>query len=105
MDSFVEVPAGYHFPIQNLPFGVFSDRHNKGSRVGVAIGEMVLDLAVLEERGRFIGRKLRGRRVFNRPALNDFMALGRPDARRGRSSNTCYGMTIRPCVMMPSSAV
>ncbi len=55
MDSFVEVPAGYHFPIQNLPFGVFSDRHNKGSRVGVAIGEMVLDLAVLEERSLFIG--------------------------------------------------
>lgn len=53
MDSFVEVLAGSHFPIQNLPFGVFSDRQNKGSRVGVAIGEMVLDLAVLEERGFF----------------------------------------------------
>jgi 2-keto-4-pentenoate hydratase/2-oxohepta-3-ene-1,7-dioic acid hydratase in catechol pathway len=44
MDSFVEVPAGSHFPIQNLPFVVYSDCHNKGSRVGVAIGEMVLDL-------------------------------------------------------------
>jgi 2-keto-4-pentenoate hydratase/2-oxohepta-3-ene-1,7-dioic acid hydratase in catechol pathway len=86
MDSFVEVLAGSHFPIQNLPFGVFSDRQNKGSRVGVAIGEMVLDLAVLEERGFFIGRKLRGKRVFNQPALNDFMALGRPAWREARQT-------------------
>lgn len=84
MRSFVEVPAGSHFPIQNLPFGVFSNRENKEPRIGVAIGEMVLDLALLEERGFFTGRNLGGKRVFNRPALNDFMALGRPAWREAR---------------------
>lgn len=34
------------FPIQNLPFGIFSDDDNKSPRVGVAIGDYVLDVAV-----------------------------------------------------------
>lgn len=84
MESFIAVPAGSHFTIRNLPFGVFSDRQNGRLRVGVAIGEMVLDLAVLEERGFFTARNLRGKKVFDRPALNDFMALGRPAWREAR---------------------
>ena len=47
-------------------------------RVGVAIGEMVLDLALLEDRGFFDSPYLRGRIVFKRPVLNFFMALGQP---------------------------
>ncbi len=45
--SWVEVPANSHFPIQNLPYGVFS-RSGGGIRgAGVAIGEQVLDLTAL----------------------------------------------------------
>ena len=40
------------FPIQNLPFGIFKPRDGN-ARVGVAIGDLILDLSVLEERGFF----------------------------------------------------
>jgi fumarylacetoacetase len=42
--SFVEVAPDSDFPIQNLPYGVFST-DDAGKRVGVAIGDFVLDLA------------------------------------------------------------
>jgi fumarylacetoacetase len=68
--SFVPVAAESHFPIQNLPYGVF--RTPGGSpRVGVAIGEMVLDLSVLE------GTGLLPSRHFNQATLNAFMATGK----------------------------
>jgi fumarylacetoacetase len=74
--SFVPVAADSHFPIQNLPYGVF--RRAAGEpRVGVAIGDHVLDLGLLDERGLLDVPSLRGRRVFAQPALNAFLALGR----------------------------
>lgn len=42
--------ADTDFPVQNLPFGIFS-RHHGALRVGVAIGDMVLDLAACAEAG------------------------------------------------------
>ena len=83
--SFIEVARDSHFPIQNLPFGVF--RPAQGSaRVGVAIGEFVLDLAVLEERGLLRFPELQGRRIFSEGALNAFMSLGRSAWQRTRST-------------------
>ena len=41
--SWVNVPEGSDFPIQNLPFGIFSTS-NRSERVGIAIGEQILDL-------------------------------------------------------------
>jgi fumarylacetoacetase len=38
--SWVEVKEDSHFPIQNLPYGVFSTAGH-GPRVGVAIGDLV----------------------------------------------------------------
>jgi fumarylacetoacetase len=73
--SFVPVTPDSHFPIQNLPYGVFR-RGGEPPRVGVAIGDQVLDLALLEEHGLLDVPSLRGRRVFAAPALNAFMALG-----------------------------
>jgi fumarylacetoacetase len=43
--------AGCDFPIQNLPLGVFETDDNAGGRIGVAIGEHVLDLSVALDRG------------------------------------------------------
>ena len=54
--SFVPVAADSHFPIQNLPYGVFARRGEDTPRIGVAIGEMVLDLALLAQRGSFSSR-------------------------------------------------
>lgn len=44
--SWVDVPAGSDFPIQNLPFGIFKT-NNLSARVGVRIGDHVLDLKTL----------------------------------------------------------
>ena len=66
------------FPIQNLPFGIFSDAHEGAPRAGVAIGETIVDLAVLQAAGllRLPGAAA-GQDVFSRDTLNDFIALGR----------------------------
>lgn len=50
--SWVEVPEGSDFPIQNLPFGVFKT-DSLEPRVGVAIGNSVLDLKTLHVLGYF----------------------------------------------------
>ena len=68
--SWVGVPEGSHFPVQNLPYGVFG-RPGQAPRVGVAIGEHVLDLAGLAKAGL-----LAGRGWFAAPTLNAFMAAG-----------------------------
>lgn len=75
--SFVPVSPESHFPIQNLPYGIFRCHSGGGPRAGVAIGEMVLDLAILEEAGLFDGPNLKGKNVFRQPTPNAFMALGR----------------------------
>ncbi len=74
--SFIDLPPDSHFPIQNLPYGVFIPTPGEPARIGVAIGEWILDLSVLAERGFFAGPELRGGRVFSDPTLNRFMALG-----------------------------
>jgi fumarylacetoacetase len=75
--SFIPTTPESHFPIQNLPYGVFRRRGGWESSVGVAIGDAVLDLTLLEERGLLDGAALRGRRVFDQGKLNPFLALGR----------------------------
>ncbi|MFS0764415.1 fumarylacetoacetase [Peribacillus phoenicis] len=77
MKSFIEVNADSHFPIQNLPYGVFSTNNQPNPRVGVAIGDYVLDLSLLEEKGFFVNIIDKGNTVFNKSSLNHFMELGR----------------------------
>jgi fumarylacetoacetase len=66
---------GADFPLQNLPYGVFSEDGGR-PRVGVAIGDRILDLTALEEAGRIAPAP--GRRVFGDGVLNPFMALPQP---------------------------
>ncbi len=75
--SFVAVAADSHFPIQNLPYGAFTRRGGGGPHVGVAIGDRVLDLTVLEERGLLRVPGTDGRPVFAAGTLNAFLALGK----------------------------
>lgn len=76
MQSFIPAGADADFPIQNLPYGVFRPRAGLPPRVGVAIGDQVLDLSVLEAHG-LIEVSPTDEPVMNRPALNAFAALGR----------------------------
>src|ERR1700757_1737739 len=82
--SFVEVAPDSHFPLQNLPYGVFSTRSDPTPRAGVAIGDRVLDLAALEEAG-LLAVAPAGRRVFAQATLNAFISLGRPFWTRARA--------------------
>ena len=77
MRSFVEYSANCDFPIENLPYGVFSTKNNPQKRIGVAIGDEILDLSLISN--LFDGPLLKNNQdVFRRDYLNDFMALGRP---------------------------
>ncbi|MCP3416851.1 fumarylacetoacetase [Bradyrhizobium brasilense] len=71
--SFIDVAPTSDFPIQNLPYGVFSSKDGLAPRVGVAIGDHVLDLWELEQDSRLDVGPLG---VFSQPSLNAFMALG-----------------------------
>jgi fumarylacetoacetase len=86
--SFIDVPAGSHFPIQNLPFGVFRPNAGAAPRIGVAIGDELVDLSVLAEAGLLSGDGLEGGQALCEPTLNAFMALGRPAWRAARSALT-----------------
>jgi fumarylacetoacetase len=71
--SFIPVDPSSDFPIQNLPYGVFSTASLPTPRVGVAIGDYVLDLWELEQDSRLDVGPLG---VFSAATLNPFMALG-----------------------------
>ncbi|HNR73941.1 MAG: fumarylacetoacetase [Bacteroidetes bacterium OLB12] len=81
--SWVEVPPGSDFPIQNLPFGIFKTRY-LGAVAGVAIGNHVLDLVYLHENGFLDGLGLPAG-IFNQRYLNNFIALGRKTTRAVRN--------------------
>ena len=61
------------FPIQNIPYGVFS-RTGEDPVCCIAIGDMVLDLSVLEAEG-VIPQSEEGT-IFDLPFLNEFMEMG-----------------------------
>jgi len=70
--SWFDPPEGSPFPATNLPYGVFS-AGDEEPRVGVALGDHVLDLAPLAA-----AEGLDGGHVFEAPTLNPFLALGGP---------------------------
>jgi fumarylacetoacetase len=71
--SFIPVDPTSDFPIQNLPYGVFSTGNGLAPRIGVAIGDFVLDLWELEQDGRLNVGELG---VFSASTLPPPMALG-----------------------------
>ncbi|UHA75483.1 fumarylacetoacetase [Paenibacillus sp. 481] len=83
--SFIEVDPQSHFPIHNLPYGVFRPLSGGDPRIGVAIGSYVLDLAALDKAGHFHATAVAGKDIFSQPSLNAFMALGRTAWRKVRA--------------------
>jgi fumarylacetoacetase len=70
------------FPIQNLPFGVFSRGGATGPlRIGVAIGDDVLDLFQCRELGLLRELPADVQAVLGAAAMNGLMALGAPAMR------------------------
>jgi fumarylacetoacetase len=69
------------FPIQNLPFGVFRRRGAaESARVGIAIGDMILDVSACHREGGFTGTAGPAAEACGEAALNRLMGLG-PGAR------------------------
>ena len=83
LKSWVEVPSQSDFPIQNLPFGIFSTSQNEPS-IGVRIGDKVLDLAKLASLGYFEDLTI-DTSVFSKTILNDFIATGQKSWRSTRN--------------------
>lgn len=73
--SWVDVPAGSDFPIQNLPFGIFQSGQTN-PQAGVAIGNHVIALDALHNEGYFDDAGL-PHGIFSGESLNDFFSLGR----------------------------
>jgi fumarylacetoacetase len=69
--------AGTDFPIQNLPFGVFRRAGSmEDFRVGVAIGDAIVDLTAAQALGVFTGAAAAPALSCCATTLNAFMALG-----------------------------
>lgn len=78
LKSWVEVKPESDFPIQNLPFGIFKTADST-PRVGVAIGEYILDLSVLAKAKLFDKAPWPfDITVFEQRELNPFISLGKP---------------------------
>ena len=74
--SFVASANGHaDFPLQNLPFGVFSPPDG-APRAGVAIGESILDLEAAQAAGLFCSDADVAALAANGGALNALLALG-----------------------------
>ncbi len=73
--SWIDAALGHaDFPIQNLPMGVFR-RDGGAPRVGVAIGDRVLDARAAVELGLLDGLEPASRQALAAPTLNAWMAL------------------------------
>ena len=77
LKSWIEVDEKSDFPIQNIPFGIYSPKSGGDLHVATAIGNYVLDLAYLDEAGYFQNTEVEGTEIFHEPTLNAFMSLGR----------------------------
>jgi fumarylacetoacetase len=74
--SFIEVAPDSPFPIQNLPFGVIRREYVEEPRVGVAIGDWVLDLAEIAFAGLSLPSVLDRDYFLGQSDLQNFMSRG-----------------------------
>ncbi|KAL4185169.1 hypothetical protein AMTRI_Chr10g229340 [Amborella trichopoda] len=86
LKSFIDVHPDSHFSLQNLPYGVFKPGKEQKARIGVAIGEYVLDLSAIAGAGLFNEPLLKDSECFFQNSLNMFLALGRPAWKEARAT-------------------
>ena len=101
MSSWISTDERPEFSLQNLPYGVFSTRDDPNHRIGVAIGNYVLDLKVLEHKQTFQGLAF-DTTSLEQTTLNQYAGLGRKAHRKLRnflqellSSDTSSGAALR----------
>ncbi|WP_375323493.1 fumarylacetoacetase [Flagellimonas sp. GZD32] len=75
----IEIPENSDFSIHNIPFGIFSTV-DRSPRVGVAIGDHILDLAAVAELDVFEFNTA----LLEKDTLNDFISLGKEITARVR---------------------
>ena len=75
MDPWVDIPENSDFSIHNIPFGIFFSE-KIGARVGVSIGDKILDLVKAFDLGIFQNFSF-DRNIFDNNYLNDFISLGK----------------------------
>ncbi len=76
LTSWIPVPDNSDFPIYNLPLGIIKHSNGKAS-AAIAIGEHIIDLSALQQSG-FLKNISLPPGIFDKPYLNDFLALGKP---------------------------
>jgi fumarylacetoacetase len=79
LKSWLEISRESDFPIQNLPFGIYSTK-NKTKRVGVAIGDQILDLYRLFKLG-YLDSLSFCEHCFSNEYLNRMMGHGKLEIR------------------------
>lgn len=84
LKSWINVESNSDFPIQNLPFGIFSNGSDKNKRVGVAIGSKIVDLYQLFELGYLSELPFSGG-DFENDYLNSMMLKGKAATRALRN--------------------
>lgn len=77
LQSFISVSADSDFPIQNLPYSIFSTHDDNTPRVCSAIGDYVIDLSYLAKAGFFKDVLPNAVELFSEATLNAFMAQGK----------------------------
>jgi fumarylacetoacetase len=94
--------ANSDFPIQNLPFGVFTDAGREDWRIGIAIGDQLVDVRAAIDNAVFAGAEWEALRGAD---LNAFLALGRPAWSRVRAqmsaalgAGSVAQETLTPCL-------
>jgi len=94
--------SGNDFPIQNLPYAVFRRRLSAEAwRGGIAIGDEVVDLAALSQKGLLEGLASAAAAACSQSTLNAFFEMGRRPGRR--CDTACFGsLTWTPA---PNSSV
>ena len=109
MKSWIKIDQNSDFSIYNIPFGIFSESdHIK--RVGIAIGDNVLDVYAAYELGIFKDLKF-DIKVLESDSLNDFIALGKSTTVKVREliqTELCNGNSIlklHPSVFIKQTSV
>lgn len=82
LTTWVEVSKISDFTIYNLPFGVFQNK-KLSPRIGIAIGDKIVDLSILDQEGFFADMFL-PEGVFLSDSLNDMIGLGKVTTKKIR---------------------
>ncbi|UZD22773.1 fumarylacetoacetase [Algoriphagus halophytocola] len=82
LNTWVEVSKNSDFTIYNLPFGVFKNKR-LSPRTGIAIGDKIVDLSVLDQEGFFSDMFL-PEGIFLNESLNKLISLGKVQTKKIR---------------------